>query len=327
MPSILVHFHFHRRRTGVTRSIENVLPNLQQKFETYIFGYGIEGPKIGLGKMLGLIFGRTYFVLHAHRNNELMVALLFRFLGGKFKLIATRHAESNPSNLTLSLLKKADAVVTLTQAMSKALPMHSTVIGHGIDTSFFTPAKTGGLEGVKQKNIISVIGRVREAKGQKVFLEAVAPVLQENKEWATVIVGKVDEDAFLSALQEIVKAHIIEEQVYFFEETKDILKIYQASTVVVVPSFTEGFSLVCLEAMSCGCIVVATDTVGVHPELITHGQTGFLFPPGNVEVLRNILESVTSVTNIDIQEKARLMAVSRWDVSNESEKLAALYLK
>lgn len=327
MPSILIHFHFHRRRTGVTRSIENVLPGLIKKFKTYIFGYGIEGPKIGLGKMLRLIFSRTYFVLHAHRNNELMLALLFRFLGGKFKLIATRHAESSPSNLTLSLLRKADEVVSLTQAMSKALPIPSIVIGHGIDTSFFTPAKAMRLDRVNQKNIISVIGRVREAKGQRILLEAVAPMLQKNKEWAVVIVGKVDEDSFLAALQEIVKVNQIENQVYFFEETKEILKIYQASTVVVVPSFTEGFSLVCLEAMACGCIVVATDTVGVHPELITHGQTGFLFPPGNVGALRSILESVTSTNHTEVQEKARLMAVTQWDVSKESEKLTALYLK
>jgi mannosyltransferase len=211
--------------------------------------------------------------------------------------------------------------------MAKALPMPSSVIGHGIDTNFFVPGSIPQFEGVNQKKIISVIGRVRKAKGQKVFLEAMAPVLKQNIEWAAVIVGKVDNADFLLELQEIIKVHQVEKQVYFFDETKDILKFYQASTVVVVPSFSEGFSLVCLEAMACGCIVVATDKVGVHPELIQHGQSGFLFPAGDVVSLRDILDTVITVEQTHVREKARLVAMAQWDVRNESEKLAALYLK
>ncbi len=327
MSPILVHFHFHNRRTGVTRSIENVLPGLQQMFETSIFGYGIEGPKIGLGKLLKLIFSRTYFVLHAHRVNEMIAALLLRVLGGKFKLVATRHAESEPKKFTLYLLRKADEVITLTRSMAALLPMPSTVIGHGIDTRFFVPGLIQGFDGVTQKKIISVIGRVRETKGQRIFLEAVAPVLKKNAEWAAVIVGKIDNDSFLNGLQSIINSNQVENQVYFFDETKDILKFYQGSSIVVVPSFTEGFSLVCLEAMACGCVVVATDQVGVHPDIIKHGQSGFLFPPGDAQKLQTILDAIASGNQPDTREKAMEIVRANWDVSKESENLAALYLK
>lgn len=324
---ILIHSHFHNRRTGVTRSIENVIPSLQQKFEFYIFGYGIAGPKIKLKRLLNLVMSRTYFVLHAHRNNEMMVALLLRMLGGKFKLIATRHAESAPSSLTLFLLRRADEVVALTNSMAAELPMKATVIGHGVDTSVFVPSQTTGIQGVAQKNCVSVIGRVRKAKGQHIFLEAVSPLLKSNPEWAAVITGRVDKPAYREALHLIVKRHGVEDQVYFFEETTNIIPVYQGSTVVVVPSFTEGFSLVCLEAMSCGCIVIATEGVGIHAELIRHEKTGYLFPAGDAEKLQTVLKEAMTQQNPHMAIDVRQFTVSNWDIEAESAKLTQLYLK
>ncbi|XKX04803.1 hypothetical protein R8G61_10580 [Tenacibaculum maritimum] len=41
----LIHTHFHKRRTGVTRSIENVLPFFHNNYQTYIYGYNVAGEK------------------------------------------------------------------------------------------------------------------------------------------------------------------------------------------------------------------------------------------------------------------------------------------
>jgi len=323
---LLVHFHFHHRRTGVTRSIENVLPGLQHFFRVFIFGYGITGPAIQLRKVIRLILAKEYFIIHVHRNNEMLLALMFRWMGGNFKLVATRHAESKPSGFTLWLLQKADEVIALTASMSAHLPLPSTVIGHGVDTNWFLPSHFVGMKSVPQKNIISVIGRVRKAKGQHIFLEAVAPVLKNNSAWAAVIVGKTDDQGYLKKLQTLVDDNQISNQVYFLDETADILPVYQASKVVVVPSFSEGFSLVCLEAMACGCVVVATQRVGVHSDLIRHQQTGYLFQRGDVSELKLILENLTNEDRSAMVEKARLTIVSEWDVLKEASKLSEVYL-
>ena len=55
---ILIHTHFHKRRTGVTRSIENVLPFFEEKFETYIYGYNVEGTKISSSKLKSFLFSK-----------------------------------------------------------------------------------------------------------------------------------------------------------------------------------------------------------------------------------------------------------------------------
>ena len=322
--SFLIHFHFHSRRTGVTRSVENILPGLQTSFRAYIFGYGIEGPKISLAALIKSVYGKTTCIIHVHRNNEMMLGLLLRWLGGKFKLVATRHSETKPSALTLWLLKRADVVIALIPTLS--LPMPTVVIGHGIDTSYLAPATGKVLPGVTQKNIISVVGRVRQAKGQMVFLEAIAPLLAQQADWASVIVGQVDDAGFRNQLDEIISKHHIEHQVHFLNETRDILSVYQASKAVVTASFSEGFSLVPLEAMSCECIVVATAHVGIHSALITPGENGFLFERGNVLELRKILEQIMTQDLTKIAYNARRNAVTNWDIAKQVETLTRLYL-
>ena len=123
---ILIHFHFHKRKTGLTSSIESVLPYFNQDFETYIFGDLIDWKKISWKSILELVFKKRYFIIHAHRNNEILRALFLRRLGGKFKLVATRHAESKPTKMTLYLLSKVDEVVTLTQSMKEHLRLKSS---------------------------------------------------------------------------------------------------------------------------------------------------------------------------------------------------------
>ena len=288
MKSILIHTHFHRRRTGVTRSIENVLPFFNKEFETYIYGYNVKGTNIPFFRLKTLLFSDRDVVVHCHRNNEIMRMLLFRFFGAKFKLIATRHAETVPSSLTLMLLKKADKVVTLIKSMSHNLGIENTIVGHGVDVNKFISNSETTLYNIEQENIILCAGRVRKAKGQATLVEA-AKVLKDHNNWALVIVGQVDKPSFLEELKLISKKHSIESQVYFIEETRDIISYYQASRIAVVPSSSEGFSLVTAEAMSCECSVIATKDVGVHSSLISDKKNGYLFEVGNTSELELLL--------------------------------------
>ena len=321
---ILIHTHFHKRRTGVTRSIENVLPFFKGKFETYLYGYGAKGIHVTTSDLRKFLFSNREVTVHCHRNNEIMRMLFFRFLGAKFKLIATRHSETVPSGLTMKLLKKADKVVTLIKSMSEKLGIENTIVGHGIDVDLFKPKENVGLKNINQENIILCAGRVRKAKGQIVLLEA-AKVLKNHKNWALVIVGKVDKPQFLEDLKAISKKHSIEEQVYFLDETPDIISYYQASKIAIVPSFSEGFSLVSAEAMSCGCSVIATKNVGVHSSLIKHSENGYLFEAGNISELENLIEkSITNEIPL-LGKQSRQEILQNWSAEKEAENLMQVY--
>ncbi|MGJ8759960.1 MAG: glycosyltransferase family 4 protein [Polaribacter sp.] len=324
MKPILIHTHFHKRRTGVTRSIENVLPFFNKEYETYVYGYNVEGDKITTSKLKKLLFSDREVVVHCHRNNEIMRMLFLRFLGAKFKLIATRHAETTPSGLTLKLLKKADKVVTLIESMSKNLGIKNTVVGHGVNVDLFSPKKDVALENIQQENVILCAGRVRKAKGQVVLLEA-AKVLKEHENWALVIVGKIDIPAFLEELKTIAKKHHIADQVYFVDETSDIVSYYQASKIAVVPSFSEGFSLVTAEAMSCGCSVIATKNVGVHSSLIDNQKNGYLFEAGATSELETLLSKSLKNEIPLLGKEAREEILKNWSAKKEAENLMAVY--
>ena len=324
MKPVLIHTHFHRRKTGVTRSIENVLPFFGDDFETYVYGSNIDGTKISTPKLKNIIFSDIKTIVHCHRNNEIMRMLFYRFLGAKFTLVATRHAETKPSGLTKFLLKKADKVVTLIKSMSNNLGIKNTIVGHGVRVNEFVSKANVLLKGIHQENIILNAGRVRKPKGQLVLLEAVK-VLKEHKNWALVIVGQVDKPEFLLELKVIVKKHQIESQVYFVDETRDIISYYQAAKIVVAPSFSEGFSLVTAEAMSCECSVIATKNVGVHSELITNNKNGYLFEAGNVSELENLLSKSIKNEIPLLGKQAREEVIKNWSARKEADSLMKFY--
>lgn len=324
MKPVLIHTHFHKRKTGVTRSIENVLPFFSVEFETFVYGSNIDGNHISKSKLKSILFSEAKTVVHCHRNNEILRMLWFRVLGAKFSLVATRHAETVPSFLTKFLLKKTDKVITLIKTMSNNLGIQNTIVGHGVRVNEFVPNKHVLLKNIDHEHIILNAGRVRKPKGQLVLLEA-AKVLKDHKNWALVIVGKVDKPEFLTELKTIVKKHQIEKQVYFVDETRDIISYYQVAKIVVAPSFSEGFSLVTAEAMSCECSVIATKNVGVHSELITHTKNGYLFEPGNSSELEKLLSK--SITNEipHLGKQAREEIIQNWSANKEAENLMKVY--
>lgn len=326
MKPILIHTHFHKRKTGVTRSIENILPFFSEKFDTYIYGYNVQGNKISSTKLKSLLFSDREVVVHCHRNNEIIRMLFYRAFGAKFKLVATRHAETRPSKLTLKLLKSADNVVTLIKSMSEKIGLENTIVGHGVNIDLFVPDNNRRISSIQQENIILCAGRVRKAKGQVVLLEA-AKILKQQNNWALVVVGKIDKPAFLEELKVIVNKHDIESQVYFVDETSDIISYYQASKIVVVPSFSEGFSLVTAEAMSCGCSVIATKNVGVHSSLITHSKNSYLFEAGNVSELEILLSKSIKNEIPHLGRQAREEILKNWSAKKEAENLIKVYQK
>ena len=135
----------------------------------------------------------------------------------------------------------------------------------------------------------------------------------------------MDKSDFLAELKTISKKHSIENQVYFVDETPDIISYYQASKIVIVPSYSEGFSLVTAEAMACGCSVIATKNVGVHSALITHSKNGYLFEAGNSIQLKSLIEkSITNEIPL-LGTEARNEILENWSAKKEAANLMAVY--
>lgn len=145
--------------------------------------------------------------------------------------------------------------------------------------------------------IITFVGRpLASRKGLATFIDAIAVLGALNRlppylVW--LVGGDTSEQRFLqsipignSMLQELVS------QGRWFAwgavENAFLPEIYSRSTIVVIPSTFEQFGLVGVEAMACGCPVVASDVGGIRDTIIP-GVTGELFPADDAEALANVL--------------------------------------
>ena len=84
--------------------------------------------------------------------------------------------------------------------------------------------------------------------------------------------------------QAVVDRLQLQDDVRFMGTQDNILPILSAADLFLLPSSKESFGLGALEAMACNVPVVASNAGGL-PEVVVHGETGFLAPVGDVEAL------------------------------------------
>lgn len=107
-----------------------------------------------------------------------------------------------------------------------------------------------------------------------------------------ILVGDYKDDAFHSdypSLKSYVEQLRLEDKVIFtgFIEDKELAYLYNAASLLVIPSFEEGFGLPAIEAMSCGAPVISSDR-GSLPEIL--GDAGRFFDPYRPETLLKTLQ-------------------------------------
>jgi glycosyltransferase involved in cell wall biosynthesis len=77
-----------------------------------------------------------------------------------------------------------------------------------------------------------------------------------------------------------------------FRNQSELPRFFSLADVFVLPSRHEPWGLIVNEAMSAGCTVIVSDEVGAHPDLITNGVEGFVYPFGDLDALTQALAHV-----------------------------------
>jgi mannosyltransferase len=286
---LIVHSHFHPRRTGVTRHVEEIVEAQQSLGEVRAIGNTINPalPRVSLGEIWSRSKNETV-VFHAHRNLELLLALVIRWFHPGLKIIWTRHGWGTPSKWTVWLSRKADRVILLTDWASDEFGRKEPIVNHGVDVKKFTPPPDREAAWQSGRFGIGVIGRIRPKKGQGDFIAAAAPLLEKHKDWQGVLVGlaKPQHRAWADSIVASTNGRVV-----LAGEHREVPPWYRGLSILVQPSHGESYSLVTLEALSSGCCVVAA-RLPHYGMFIKEGETGFLYELGNVEELRKILEGL-----------------------------------
>lgn len=190
------------------------------------------------------------------------------YLPGRFIRITTKP-----------ILHDADAVLALTQdmksKMQKIYDGEITVVPNGINLERFRGISINRKIG-KAKTILFV-GRLHPVKGVQYLIEAMAIVHREMPDVKLIIVGNGPERSKLEKLVELLDLH---ECIQFTGEVpqEKIPQIMYEGDIFMLPSLSEGFAIVNIEAMAAGLPIVATNVGGI-PEIVEDGVNGYLVNP------------------------------------------------
>lgn len=131
-----------------------------------------------------------------------------------------------------------------------------------------------------------------------------------------------------SHAEDLVRELGIWKDVCFLGKQELIEDILQSSSVFLLPSQNESFGLAALEALSCGVPVVASKAEGL-PELIKHGEVGFLSDVGDVgDMAGNVLRLLKDPNlHGNMSAAARKLAVDKFDISKIIEDYERYYFE
>jgi glycosyltransferase involved in cell wall biosynthesis len=132
---------------------------------------------------------------------------------------------------------------------------------------------------------MACVARLSGEKGQDILLEALAFPRWRERQWRLTFCG---DGPTRDVLERLVKRLRLEDRIVFAGHIA-IEDIWRENHVLVMPSRLEGGPMTTIEAMFCGRPVVATK-VGLNPEVIKDGSTGFLADYPAVECLSEALE-------------------------------------
>jgi len=166
----------------------------------------------------------------------------------------------------------------------RADPARVVVIPPGVDLSMFQPMdrdqarRTIGFEGGQ---MLLFVGRLERLKGVEIAIRALALLSdREHPDLRMVIVGedvREGEESEKERLKAVATGLGIRDRIDFVGSVAhhELPYFYSAADACVMPSYSESFGLVGLEAQACGCPVVASGVPGLR-SVVRDGVSGYL---------------------------------------------------
>lgn len=204
-----------------------------------------------------------------------------------------RRVEAEASVIACSdaILASCSAEAAQLTRLYHAAPERIEVVPPGVDHAFFSPGDRAGARqaigladaGASRSRdgaapLLLFVGRIQPLKGLDVAIGALARV--ERDDARLVVVGGPsgrEGEAELARVQELARDLGVAARIHWVDpQPHHLLSTwYRAADVGLVPSRSESFGLVALEAAACGLPVVASAVGGLRT-IVDHGRTGFL---------------------------------------------------
>jgi D-inositol-3-phosphate glycosyltransferase len=212
-----------------------------------------------------------------------------------------------------------------------AVPDRIEIIPPGVDHAVFTPgeaARVRRLWRAGRDPVLLFVGRIQPLKGVDLAVQCLAAL--DHPRAQLVVVGGpsgADGDRELTRVHTLARDLGVADRVRFepARAHEDLACYYRAADVVLVPSRTESFGLVALEAAACGTPVVASSVGGLRA-IVDHGVSGYLVEERDPYAYAAHVEDVLRDPEHTAEMRARAAARARqytWSIA--AARLRRLY--
>ena len=193
-------------------------------------------------------------------------------------------------------------------------------LSDGVDTDFFHPGKAIPLERkISYPLILLPSSRIEEEKGHCDAIKALGFLARDGIIVTLVLTGRVEVTEFMNKLQTVISEEGMQSHVTFTGELThaELRNWYAASSLVVLPSYTEGLPKVLLEAQAMERPPVAYNVGGI-PEAIQNTETGYLIKKGDIEGFAGRLKELIEKPEIrrEMGKRGRQFVVQQFSMES-----------
>ncbi len=236
-------------------------------------------------------------------------------IGFIYDLGFLHYPEAYPGSLsklkkqTAVLVRRADQIVTISQAVKADILEHYDILESKIHVCYPGVDKRFSLRGEilqRQRPYFLMVGALKPGKNIPLAIKAFFHFKKLTKvDYELVIIGS---DYWLDQnINDTIKQLNLEDRVQLlgFLPDEKLPPYYRGAMALMAPSLWEGFCLPALEAMACGCPVIAS-TSGAFPEVVE--KAGILVNPHDIWGFTKALRQITSSKTLYTQFKSAAAA-------------------
>lgn len=323
-----IHFICYAIPIKLNQFLDNIYFHEVELYQYPLFEFPIYTDALA-SKMIDVARFNKLDIIHVHYAipHATSAVLAKMILNNEIKVITTLHGtditlvglEPSFTPIVKFGIESSDGVTAVSNYLRETtisiynIKREIEVIPNFVDTEIFKPEKNLQLRkkiAPRDEKILIHVSNFRKVKRVQDVVR-VFDIVRKKIPSKLIFVGDGPERGDVENLCRQLKLY---DDVIFFGKQEVLHEILNSADIFLLTSQTESFGLSALEAMSCGLPVIATN-VGGLPEVVIHGETGYLTEVGDVtKMALYAIELLDDKNKYEkFSEKARERAVTLFD--------------